>query len=86
MAKPEAECTFYVAKVLDLKPSEIYVHYMRKSSLHGGDTYVFPLSTDKEWISPEKMVGILKILQGSATKRLASLVKVTPPLTCFNMR
>ena len=78
---------FYVAKVLQIdEEGDINVRYMRQRSMHASDAFIFPSVDDSDFIEKRDVVGILRTVKGSATNRLASIVKINPPLHCFNMR
>ena len=84
---------FYVAKVLHINQQsdlegegEVLVSSMRKISMHSSETFTFPAVTDEHVVANTDVVGVLSAQNWSATHRLANKVKVTPPLSCFNMR
>ena len=87
------EPVFYVAKVLHInqeadleQEGEVLVSYMSKISMHSSETFTFPAVADEHVVANTDVVGVLKAETWSATHRLANKVKVTPPLSCFNMR
>ena len=78
---------FYVAKVLEIDAEDdVKVSYMRRRSQHSSDAFIFPNAEDQDFIGKQDVVGILRIVKGPTTNRLARIVMINPPLHCFNIR
>ena len=75
----------YVAKVLSiLEDGKMQCSFLRLKNLLTKDTFAFPTVLDEEFVTPTQCRGVLVTAQ-DATKRQSDLVKVSPPLTNFNM-
>ena len=76
----------YVGKVLAVEENGGFrVSFLRMSSSFDRDTFHFPIIEDISEVPQDRFKGVLMPLKGS-TKRLSSIIKISPPLTGFNMR
>lgn len=74
----------YVAQVLAiLEDGRLNLSFLRRSALTT-DTFTFPTIIDEAAVQPGQCKGVL-VTSKALTKRQANLVKITPPLSAFNM-
>ena len=80
------EVVHYVGMVQEIMADGHHViNFLRNSSSYSRDTFHFPAIKDELPVVRSRVLGVLTRQKGS-TQRLATIVKISPPLTNFNMR
>ena len=83
----EGKIVHYVGKVVEIEEpgKQLSCSFLRIKSPFSRDAFSFPPIEDVTKVAPEQCLGVLTTVKGS-TQRLATLVKVFPPLNGFDMR